>query len=140
MDTKEPAEARIRVLMVDDNPSVLRHAAEVLPDSFEILDTLDSGDDLQAVVAECAPDVVVLDITLPGENGLELAARLTSAGGAPRVVFLTVHQDPDYVRSALAAGALGYVVKMRLAVDLEAALRAAVENRQFISPLPGGEE
>jgi DNA-binding NarL/FixJ family response regulator len=110
--------------------------AQVLPPEFEIVETLQSGESLQATVDAHHPDVVVLDITLPGQSGIALASGLRESGCHVGVVFLTMHQDADYVRSAMAAGANGYVVKMRLALDLEPALWAAVEGQRFISPIP----
>jgi DNA-binding NarL/FixJ family response regulator len=82
------------------------------------------------------PDVVVLDITLPGLSGIELARHLAAAPAGPRLVFLTVHEDADYAQEALATGAMGYVIKSRLASDLVPALRAALEGRRFVSPSP----
>jgi DNA-binding NarL/FixJ family response regulator len=127
---------RIRVLLVEDNPMLLRQVSEVLPDDVEIVGTLESGAELNAAIEASAPDVIVLDITLPGDSGLTLAARLTAQGCTARIVFLTMHLDPDYVTRALAVGACGYVVKLRLAFDLEPALRSAVEGRRFVSPVP----
>jgi DNA-binding NarL/FixJ family response regulator len=72
--------------------------------------------------------------TVPVLNGIEAARQLRGAGSRAKVVFLTVHQDPDYVRGALAAGALGYVVKGRLVTDLSHALREALAGRSFVSP------
>lgn len=127
---------KIRLVVVDDNPAMLRQIAHVLRDEFEIAAMCQNGEELQAALATCDPDVVVLDITLPGENGIVIASRLTRAGCRARIVFLSVHHDADYVRSTMAAGALGYVVKMRLSSDLPAALLAAHTGEHFISPLP----
>lgn len=126
----------VRVLLVDDNPAVLRQVTRVLPPAFAVVAALESGDLLQASVEAHQPDVVVLDITLPGQSGIALASQLKDAGCRARVVFLTMHRDPDYVRSAFGAGADGYVVKMRLALDLEPALWAALDHARFVSPLP----
>lgn len=126
----------IRLLLVDDNPAVLRQVAQVLPAEFSIVDALANGEQLAASIAAQHPDVVVLDIALPGESGIVLASRIKASGAPTSVVFLTGHCDADYVRSALRAGASGYVVKVRLSLDLEPALRAAVEGDRFISPLP----
>ena len=136
MGIDKPGHRRIRLLLVDDNPAVLRQIAEVLPDDFDVVDMLESGEGLPFAVTTHAPDVIVLDITLPGESGLAVAAELRRRGCTARLVFLTVHQDADYVRSALAVGACGYVVKLRLALDLETAVRAAADGQRFISPLP----
>lgn len=126
----------VRLMLVDDNPAVLRQVAQVLPAGFEIVATLESGERLPSAIAAQHPDVVVLDITLPGQSGIVLAKRIRSSGVATSVVFLTGHCDADYLQSALRAGAIGYVVKARLSLDLEPALRAAVEGDRFISPLP----
>jgi DNA-binding NarL/FixJ family response regulator len=120
--------------MVDDHPDVLRQVAQLLSGKFEIVDSLPDGRNLQQAVEVHQPDLVVLDITLPGVSGIELARGLALAPAPPKIVFLTVHADPDYAREALAAGALGYVVKSRLASDLIPALHAALGGRRFVSP------
>ena len=84
--------------------------------------------------ARLAPDVLVLDISMPVLNGIEAARRLTAAGSAAKIVFLTVNRDVDSVRAALAAGALGYVIKDRLVADLPVALSEALAGRSFVSP------
>ena len=126
----------LRVLLVDDNPKVLRQVTQVLPPEFEIVETLQSGESLQESVYAHHPDVVVPDITLPGQSGIVVASQLRQSGCDVAIVFLTMHHDADYVRSALDAGANGYVVKLRLASDLEPALWAAARGERFISPLP----
>ena len=97
---------------------------------------LEDGAGLRGALQEHQPDIIVLDITLPGLSGIALAIQLRDAGVAARIVFLTVHNDPDYVRAALAAGAAAYVVKTRLSLDLLPALEAVIEGRRFISPSP----
>lgn len=123
-----------RVLLVDDHPPLLRQVAQMLAGRFEVVDSLPDGRALLPTVAARHPDVVVLDITLPGVSGIELARRLAAMPAPPKIVFLTVHADPDYAREALATGALGYVVKARLASDLVSALQAALGGRRFTSP------
>ena len=79
------------------------------------------------------PDVIVLDIAMPGMSGLEVAARLRATGSTAAVVFLTVHDDEEFVLAAKAAGGIGYVVKPRLATDLMHAIREAHAGRPFVS-------
>jgi DNA-binding NarL/FixJ family response regulator len=119
---------------VDDNPAVLAQVVHALAGRFEITGTLPDGSTLDAAVIAQKPDVVVLDITLPGENGLAVARRFRAGGGTAPMVFLTVHSDPDYARAAFAAGGSAYVTKARLATDLIVALELALENGQFVSP------
>jgi DNA-binding NarL/FixJ family response regulator len=124
---------KARILLADDHPEFLAMTVRLLQGEFHVLKTLG---DAQAVVDEAAalnPDLVVLDISMPGLNGIEAALRLRASGSNAKVVFLTVHRDPDYLQSALAVGALGYVVKDRLASDLVPALHEALAGRQFIS-------
>jgi len=81
------------------------------------------------------PDVIVLDISMPGMNGLEVAARLRDVGSTAAVVFLTVHDDEDIILAAKAAGAIGYVVKARIFFDLMPAVQEAWAGRPFLSPI-----
>ena len=127
---------RPRVVLVDDHPAVLRQTIQLISDEFEVVDALEDGSQCSAVVRDMEPDLVVLDITLQGLSGIELACRLKAAGCSAKIVFLTVHADPDYVREAFTSGATGYVVKPRLGTDLIPALRAALSDERFISPCP----
>jgi DNA-binding NarL/FixJ family response regulator len=92
------------------------------------------GAALLIAAARLDPAVIVLDITMPQLDGLKAARELRRTHPRARLVFLTVHDDADFARAALAAGALGYVVKARLASDLLTAVRAALANHRFISP------
>jgi DNA-binding NarL/FixJ family response regulator len=125
---------RARVLLADDHGDFLEIAARLLAPEFEVVHQAADGRAALDAASRLRPDVVVLDVAMPVLNGIEVAQRLQAAACAARVVVLTVHDDPDYLRAAIAAGALGYVVKCRLASDLLPALRAAVAGRAFVSP------
>jgi DNA-binding NarL/FixJ family response regulator len=127
---------KIRVILVDDHPAVLRQTMQLLPERFEVVDTSQDGLELQTTVRDLQPDIIVLDITLPMLSGVEIARRLRAAGCTARIVFLTVHADPDYASEAFDVGALGYVIKPRLASDLVPALDAALAGKRFTSPCP----
>ena len=126
---------RARVLLADDHEDFLAAAARLLEPEFEVVKTVGDGRALIDEAAGLEPDVLVLDISMPVVNGIEAARQLKAARSPARIVFLTVHRDPDYVQAALAAGGLGYVVKCRLASDLLLALREALAGRSFVSPL-----
>lgn len=79
------------------------------------------------------PEVVVTDISMPLLNGIEAAERLKQSGCKCRIIFLSVHTDPDVIRRCLATGAYGYVVKTRLATELIPAIREALSGRIFVS-------
>ena len=125
--------ARARILLADDHAEFLGLAKRLIESEFDVLKTLADGRAVVEEIAALAPDLVVLDISMPGLSGIEIAERLQAAGRHERIVFLTVHEDRDYVRSALAAGGLGYVVKDRITSDLIPALRAALCGQQFVS-------
>jgi DNA-binding NarL/FixJ family response regulator len=129
---------RARVLLADDHPDFLAATARLLATEFEVVEAVSDG---QAVVDDAPrldPDLLVVDIGMPVLNGLEAARRLKATGSRAKIVFLTVHDDADYVRAAQSAGGLGYVVKSRLASDLPVALREALAGRSFVSPLIRG--
>ena len=125
---------RVRVLLADDNADFLAVAGRLLEGEFEVVKTVGDGESLLREAAQARPEVVVLDISMPGLNGIEAARLLKAAGDAVAIVFLTVHSDPDYVRAALATGALGYIVKSHLASDLLPAREAALGGRGYVSP------
>lgn len=125
---------RVRVLLADDHNEFLAAATRLLQPEFEVVKTVSDGQALLEEAARLEPDILVLDISMPVLNGIEAARQLRAAGSRAKIVFLTVHQDPEYVQAAVAAGAQGYVAKCQLATDLLLALREALAGRSFISP------
>lgn len=122
------------VLLADDHEDFLAIVVRHLEPHFEIVKTVGNGQALLDEVARLEPDLVVLDISMPGLNGIQAAAKLRAMGSGARIVFLTVHADLDYVHAALRTGALGYVLKSELASDLLPCLREASVGRSFVSP------
>ena len=121
---------RIRVLLADDHEAMLDRVARLLATECDVVGTVTDGQQALDAAMELEPDVLVLDISMPVMNGIETARRLKEAGSETRIVFLTVHDDPDFVREALEAGALGYVIKQRIASDLVATIKKAHAGRQ----------
>jgi DNA-binding NarL/FixJ family response regulator len=126
---------RIRVLLVDDNQTMLARAETVLAATCAVVGEAHDGEAAIAAAAALRPDVIVLDISMPEMSGLEVATRLRLAGSTAEIVFLTVHDDAEFVEAAQAAGGIGYVVKAKLATDLPQAVREAREHRPFVSLL-----
>jgi DNA-binding NarL/FixJ family response regulator len=125
--------SRVSILLADDNSTVLDQVTKVLERDYKIVAALKDG---VAVVRECLrlkPDVIVLDISLGDVNGIELARQLRDCGCYSKVVFLTVHEDYDFVNAAIGAGALGYVVKSHLSTDLISAIKAVLADKFFVS-------
>lgn len=133
---REDLTKQVRILLADDHTEMLTKVVHLLQDEFEVVGTVNDGQALLEAAATLRPDVVILDISMPVMNGLEAAHRLKEAGCEAKVIFLTVHEDPDFVHESLVQGALGYVVKPRLTSDLVPAIKEALANRSFSSPLP----
>ncbi len=123
-----------RVLLADDHPEILNKVTSLLASTCEIAGKVGDGQALLEAVDRLKPDLIVIDISMPVLNGIEAARQLKKSGSEVKIVFLTVHEDPDFVQAALASGACGYVVKPRLATDLVRAVEAAMADRRFISP------
>ena len=120
----------IRVLLADDNEAMLSRVTCLLATECNVVGAVIDGQQALDAAMELEPDVLVLDISMPVMNGIETARRLKEAGSETRIVFLTVHDDPDFAREALEVGALGYVIKQRIASDLVAAIKKAHAGRQ----------
>ncbi len=123
-----------RVLLADDHAEIMTQTRHVLDGEFAIVGSVANGVDLIKAAAQLDPDVIVLDITMPRLNGIEAARRLKHSGCRAKLVFLTVHEDPDYVRAALQAGGAAYIIKARLASDLITAIHEALSEHPFVSP------
>jgi DNA-binding NarL/FixJ family response regulator len=134
MHSSSDATERVKVFLVDDNELMLTRAAMVLAPSCTLVGTAKDGASALQKIPTSRPDVVVVDISMPGMTGLELAHQLRRSGSNAAIVFLTVHDQDDFVLAARAAGALGYVLKTRLASDLLLAVKEAHEGRPFVSP------
>jgi DNA-binding NarL/FixJ family response regulator len=122
-----------RVLLVDDNSAMLSRAGAVLADSSLIVGVAQDGRAALAAAKSSHPDVIVLDISMPGMNGLEVASRLRATGSTAAIVFLTVHDEEDFILAASLAGGTGYVLKSRLVSDLPEAVREARAGHRFVS-------
>jgi DNA-binding NarL/FixJ family response regulator len=125
----------VRVLLVDDNEAVLTRAAAVLSPGCVIVGSAKDGPAALKAAESLQPDVIVLDISMPGMTGFEVASLLRKAHSTAAVVFLTVHDEEEFVHAAKAAGGIGYVIKPRIASDLMKAVQEARAGRPFVSPL-----
>jgi DNA-binding NarL/FixJ family response regulator len=126
--------ATIRIFLVDDNGDMLRDLREELSAEFEIAGTAENGEEAVREVSRLDPDILVLDITMPLMNGLQVASMLRERHPRTKILFLTIHEEPEYISAAFSAGAWGYVTKRRLANDLPLAIREVFGGRNFLSP------
>jgi len=125
--------AKIRVLLADDHEAMLEQVRYMLSKDFDVVGAVVNGRDALTEVERLDPDVLVIDISMPFLSGLQKAAQLMSKKCRTRIVFLTVHDDQDYVDAAFAAGASGYVTKAQVMTDLVPAIREALSGRTYVS-------
>ena len=126
---------KVRVLLADDHEGILASVRTVLDEEFEVVGAVRNGRDALAEVQRLAPDVLVMDICMPVMDGLR-AASLLDSNRSTKVVFLTLHEDREFVAAAFSAGASGYVLKSKMATDLVPAIRAALQGCRYISQFP----
>jgi len=123
-----------RVLLADDHPHFSELVEALLGPAFEVVGRVSDGKALCEAATSLKPDLILTDISMPILNGIEAVDELHRSGCNSKIIFVTVHSDPDFVRSCLAAGAAGYVVKPRVATDLQLAIRQVFAGHLFISP------
>ena len=127
--------AKIRVLIADDH-AILRAGLRLLinnqPD-MEVVGEAADGHEALRQARQANPDVLTLDLTMPGGGGLKALEGLRQACPQTRVLVLTMHEDPSYLRAALAGGASGYVAKSAVDAELLAAIRSVSQGRTFVS-------
>ncbi|WP_329306384.1 response regulator transcription factor [Streptomyces sp. NBC_01260] len=134
-DRDGTAPAPIRVLLADDQPLVRAALRMVIADlpGIEVAGEAGTGDEAVRLTAQLAPDVVVMDIRMPGLNGIEATERITAGSGTTHVLVLTTFDD-DYVYGALRAGAAGFLVKDMALEDILAAVRVVAAGDALIAP------
>ena len=124
---------RARIVLADDHVEMRERVKRHLEDEFEVLDSVENGAALLDSAERLQPDLCLLDISMPVLNGIETANRLKQNGSTAKIVFLTIHEDKDFVQAALKTGALGYVLKRRMVSDLRLAIKEALAGRTFVS-------
>jgi DNA-binding NarL/FixJ family response regulator len=127
---------KIRVLMADDHAMVRQGFRLILAAQPDIEIVGEAGDGREAVeMAErLHPDVVVVDVAMPGLNGIEATRRIIKANPRIRVLALSMHKDAVYVREILRAGASGYLLKESIDSDLVAAVRSLAAGHSYLTP------
>lgn len=128
--------SKIRVLIADDH-AVLRAGLSMLlnaqPD-MEVIGEASNSDEAVSKTIELAPDVLLLDITMPGSGGIEVIRRLKAEGQQVAILVLTMHENEGYFRQALESGALGYIPKKAADTELISAIRTVHSRELFLYP------
>lgn len=126
----------LRLLLADDHILVRAGLRALLDgiDGVTVAAEADNGEQAVALALEHAPDVALLDITMPGINGLQAAERILAQLPGTRVIMLSMHSGEEYVNRALALGVSGYLLKDAATFELQAALEAVAAGQTYLSP------
>ena len=127
---------RIRVLLADDHTLIragVRALLGTIP-GVEVVAESGQGQETVELIEKHRPDVAILDIGMPGLNGVEVAARAAKVSPKTRVIMLSMHADPSYIRQALRAGASGYLLKEAAVEELPLALNAVMRGESYLTP------
>jgi two-component system response regulator NreC len=127
---------KLRVLLADDH-IVMRSGLRALLDrqpNLEVVGECENGRETVELAGSLRPDVVVMDVGMPGLNGIEATKTIVDRHSSPAVVILSMHADESYVMRALKAGARGYLLKDSAAADLIGAIQAVSQGKSFFSP------
>jgi len=124
---------RPRILLADDHKEMRDRIIRHLELEFEVVAAVENGQTLLDAASKLKPDICLLDISMPVLNGIETAVQLKERGSTAKVLFLTIHEDPDFLDAALKTGASGYILKRRMASDLGPAIRDVLAGKIFIS-------
>ena len=124
---------RARILLADDHSLILTGIRTILANDFDIVGQVEDGRALVDEALRLKPDLVILDVAIPLLNGIEAARQIRKAWPEARLLFLTMHADPLYLREALQAGALGYLLKSSAAEELHAAVRSALKGETYLT-------
>jgi len=124
---------RARILVAEDHELMRNQVVRLLRRDFNVVEAVGNGKALIEAAARLKPDVCVLEISMPHLNGIETVNYLKQSQSSPKVIFLTIHNDADFVGAAFQSGAEGYVFKTRMAADLVKAVKEVLAGRTFLS-------
>lgn len=125
---------RPRVLMADDHAILSEGIQKLLEPRFELVGAVQDGRALLREAMRLEPDLLLLDISMPLLNGIDAARQLKKSLPRSKIVFLSMHADPDYVSEAFAAGASGYLLKSSFSSELTFALEEVLKGRYYVAP------
>jgi DNA-binding NarL/FixJ family response regulator len=119
------------LLLADDNPELLATLVEMLQTKYKIAAALPNGRSVLDQIGTLVPDIVILDVSLGDLTGFEVARKLKESGIKVKIIFLTVHEDIDFVSAAFDVGVSGYVFKSRVSQDLTRAIDIVLNGGRF---------
>jgi DNA-binding NarL/FixJ family response regulator len=121
------------VVIADDHPQLAHQVAALVRLEFDVVATAHDGMTALDCVRRVDPDLVLVDLYMPGMNGFEVVRRLKASGARASVVIMSGYNDHELAKAAITAGAMAFVTKSRLVDDLLPAMRGAVQGSVFVS-------
>jgi DNA-binding NarL/FixJ family response regulator len=124
-----------RVLLADDHTLVVEGFKKLLEPHYDVVGTVGDGRELLETAPKLSPEIILLDISMPLLNGIEAARQLKKSVPRSKIVFLSMHSDPEYVTEAFKAGGCGYLLKRSAGSELIFALGEVQKGRYYVTPL-----
>ncbi len=119
-------------LIIADDSALMRQAVELtVDDEFDIVASVSDGETAVTAAAKLEPEVILLDISMPGMNGFEAGRQIKRASPATRIIFVSEHEQTSYVEAGFTAGASGYVFKNKMASELVPAIRSVLGGGEY---------
>src|SRR5262249_29475948 len=125
---------RKRILLADDQEEMLKEVRALLDADYEIVGSVENGEQLVEAAQTLKPDLIVSDISMPRMSGFDAAAQIRQLGLFPKIIFLTVQSSSAYLKKAKALGADGYVLKVYTNEQLPLAVSRVLTGTPYISP------
>jgi DNA-binding NarL/FixJ family response regulator len=125
---------RTKVLIADDHALFAEGLAKLLEPEYEVTAIVHDGDELLQAVRQHSPDLVLLDVSMPKLTGVEAARKVLEIRPTVRLICVTMHSNPEFVREAFRAGAAGYVLKRSAGAELRDAIRQVLSGNAYVSP------
>jgi DNA-binding NarL/FixJ family response regulator len=122
------------VILADDHPMMLGGLRRLLESELDVVATASDGQSLLEAAARLDPDLVITDLSMPELDGIEATRRLRAVLPSLKVVILSIHEQPSWVRAAFEAGACGYLTKTCVPEEIETAVRVVLDGRFYLSP------
>ena len=135
MTNPAPLRPRLKVLIADDHTLVAEGLARLLERDFDVVETVENGADLIRAARQHAPDLALIDVSMPELTGVEAARKLLEVAPHCKIICVTMHSNPEFVREAFRAGASGYVLKRSAGAELSEAIRQVLNGNAYVSPL-----
>ena len=122
------------ILLADDHGLILSGIRGLLNGYYDVIEQVRDGRSLVAAALRLRPDIIILDISLPLLNGIEAARQITKAWPEAKLLFLTMHASPAYLKEAMGAGGMGYILKSSANEELRSAVQMVLKGQAYVTP------